>query len=249
MINFTPWDQLLRQYVDSQGCVDYRTWKAEQPQALAEWLAQQSRLELAADADADEQLALWLNLYNAIAINQVLEHYPITSIRPKILGVPNWIAFLWFFLRPVFSLGGKRYSLYQIENTILRRNFNEPRIHFALVCASIGCPLLRNSAYLPHQVRTQLAEETTRFINNPKKVHYDAASGTLYCSKIFKWYRQDFLKVATSIPDYIHSYLQTDAPITSQSPIRYLDYSWNLNEKAATEDEKSKSYVSKTNFP
>src|SRR6476469_9374949 len=101
MINFTPWDNLLRQYVNTQGRVNYRDWKSEQPQALSRWMEEISELNLEAYTNADEKLALWINLYNAIAIQQVIENYPITSIRPKILGIPNWIAFLGFFIKPV----------------------------------------------------------------------------------------------------------------------------------------------------
>jgi hypothetical protein len=230
MINFTPWDNLLRQYVNTQGRVNYRAWKSEQPQALSRWLEEISQLNLEAYSNSDERLALWINLYNAIAIQQVIENYPITSIRPKILGIPNWVAFLGFFIKPVYSIAGKRYSLNQIEHGVLRQEFDEPRIHFALVCVSLGCPLLRNGAYWPDKVRSQLEDDAIRFINNTDKVRYDSTTGTLYCSQIFKWYKADFLKVASSVPDYIKSYLKTDIPIGSNTPISYLYYDWNLNQ-------------------
>jgi hypothetical protein len=231
MIDFTVWDELLHRYVDLEGRVDYHAWSSERSQALSQWLASLQELDLRDYPNPDERLALWLNLYNAIAINQVLESYPIPSIRPKILGIPNWLAFLLFFIRPVYSFVGKRYSLNQIEHGILRREFDEPRIHFALVCASIGCPLLRNGAYFPESVRTQLEDDASRFINNPDKVRYDSQTGTLYCSKIFKWYKSDLLKVAPSIPEYIRLYLKTDVPLDASTPISYLYYDWNLNEK------------------
>ena len=153
-------------------------------------------------------------------------------VQPKLFGIPNWIAFAWFFYRPIHKLGNDYYNLNQIEHKILRRKFNEPRIHFALVCTSVGCPLLRNGAYFPETVRTQLEDDATRFINNPDKVHYDSQTQTLYCSKIFKWYQNDFLNVAPSIPDYIRSYLKTDVPIGANTPIAYLNYDWSLNRMA-----------------
>jgi hypothetical protein len=231
MINFSVWDKLLHQYVDAQGRVNYQAWKAESSQALDRWLSEIERSHLLSLAHPDEQLALWINLYNAFTIASVLENYPIASIQPKILAIPNWLAFLWFFSRPTHKLAGHRYSLNQIEHKILRRQFDEPRIHFALVCASIGCPLLRNEAYWTESVRDQLEEDAIRFINNPDKVRYDAQTQTLYCSKIFKWYRRDFLKVAPSIPDYIRSYLKTQLPIGSSTGIAYLNYDWSLNQK------------------
>ncbi|MBD2448443.1 DUF547 domain-containing protein [Nostoc sp. FACHB-152] len=231
MIDFEPWDKLLRQYVDQDGRVNYAAWKTEQPQVLADWLLSLKESTLKSNINAQEKLALWINLYNALTISSILEKYPLDSILPKIFGVPNWLGFLWFFQRRVYYIFGQHYSLAQIENQILRDELQEPRIHFAIVCASVGCPLLRPEAYFPEQVNQQLDEDTHRFINNPQKVRYDFDSQTLYSSKIFKWYRQDFLKVAPSIPEYIDSYLKIDVPLTAATPISYLDYDWSLNQR------------------
>lgn len=228
MLKFDRWDQLLRQYVDERGRVDYRRWQQEGQKSLVEWLAEMSEVDLAQHPNADEQLALWLNLYNAVTIAQILRRYPIASIQPKILGLPNWVTFLSFFLRPVYRLGDRRYSLNAIEHGILRRQFDDPRIHFALVCGSIGCPLLRNQTYQADRVQQQLAEDADRFINNPEKVHYEG--GKLYCSRIFQWYRSDFLRVAPSLPQYIQSYWRSDVELTAETPIVYLPYSWQLNQ-------------------
>ncbi|MEO8893727.1 MAG: DUF547 domain-containing protein, partial [Coleofasciculaceae cyanobacterium] len=194
---------------------------------LTQWLADIKQADITA-LNSDQQLALWINLYNAFTVASILESYPIISIQPKILGIPNLLAFAWFFYRPTHKIGDSYYYLNQIEHRILRKKFNEPRIHFALVCASLGCPLLRNEAY-DGDVRNQLEDDAMRFINNPDKVRYEASTQTLYCSKIFKWYKSDFLQVAASIPDYIGSYLKTD--IVSSVAIAYLDYDWNLNQQ------------------
>lgn len=93
MIDFEPWDRLLRQYVDQEGCVDYVAWKKEQPQAIADWLSSERNLVFKSNSNNLEQLALWINLYNAFTISTILERYPIESIRPRILGIPNWLAF------------------------------------------------------------------------------------------------------------------------------------------------------------
>ena len=228
---FTVWDKLLHQYVNEQGRVDYAAWKREQPQVLADWLLSLKDADLKSDASSSEQLALWINLYNAFTISTILERYPIKSILPKVLGVPNWIAFLWFFQRRVYDAFSKCYSLTEIEHQILRKDLQEPRIHFAIVCASVGCPLLRSQAYIPERVDQQLDEDARRFINNPDKVRYDSASGMLYCNKILKWYREDFLLVANSVPEYIRSYLETDLPLTANTPIAYLHYDWSLNQQ------------------
>ena len=228
-IDFRIWDELLQRYVDDLGRVNYRRWKAEGADVLRVWLESLADVDLADFTDADARLALWLNAYNAIAISQVLEVYPIASIRPKVLGIPNWLSFLDFFTRSNTIIGGKKYSLNQIEHAILRPEFAEPRIHFALVCASVGCPLLRRGAYFPESVRTQLEADASRFIHNPDKVRYDAQKKTLYLSKIFKWYGEDFVKAAGSVADYVGGYLGPEAAVGDGWAIVFLPYDWNLN--------------------
>jgi len=228
-IDLRIWDELLQRYVDDLGRVNYRRWKAEAADVLRVWLESLADVDLADLTDADARLALWLNAYNAIAISQVLEVYPIASIRPKVLGIPNWLSFLDFFTRSNTIIGGKKYSLNQIEHAILRPEFAEPRIHFALVCASVGCPLLRRGAYFPESVRTQLEADASRFIHNPDKVRYDAQKKTLYLSKIFKWYEEDFVKAAGSVAEYVGGYLGPEAAVGDGWAIVFLPYDWNLN--------------------
>ncbi len=228
-IDFTIWDDLLQRYVDDFGRVNYRRWKAEGADVLSAWLQTLADADLAAVTDADARLALWLNAYNAIAISQVLEVYPIASIRPKVLGIPNWLGFLDFFTRSNSIIAGKKYSLNQIEHAILRPEFAEPRIHFGLVCAAVGCPLLRRGAYFPESVRTQLEADANRFIHNPDKVRYDTEKKTLYLSKIFKWYGEDFVKASGSVVGYVGGYLGPSVAVNDRWAIVFLPYDWNLN--------------------
>ncbi len=226
---------MLKKYVNEQGRVNYAAWKRDEPEVLANWLSSIATLQINENAgtplNINDQLALWINLYNAFTVATILDKYPIKSVLPRILGIPNWLAFLSFFQRQIYIVGGKNYSLAEIENKILREKLQEPRIHFAIVCASIGCPLLRAGAYYPDQVLSQLDSDVRRFINNLDKVKYDADKDILYCSKIFKWYRQDFLQVAPSVPEYIRSYLNTKLPLTASTSVKYLYYDWNLNQQ------------------
>ena len=228
MIDWTVWHHLLQHYVNDQGQVNYQTWQTEEPDTLRHWLTALQPADLV-NLGTNEHLAFWLNLYNALTIQQVLDRYPMPSIRPPILGVPNWLAFWQFFNRTVLTWGDRTLSLNDIEHKILRPEFEEPRIHFALVCASIGCPLLRPEAYWPEQVQEQLEADAIRFINNPKKVSYTPQSHTLACSKIFKWYKADFLKVAPSVAAYIQPYLKADMPLELAPTLTYLPYDWALN--------------------
>lgn len=229
MYDLQPWDELLHQYVDEQGLVNYQAISRESTQKLTNWLNELSQInpEL---LNREQQLAFWLNLYNALVITQVLKNYPIESILPKFLGIPNWLAFWRFFSRSIYSINQHCYSLNNIEHDLIRQQFQEPRIHFALVCAAKGCPLLRNEAYSSDRLETQLHEDALRFINNPQKVFYDDSDRLLYCSQIFKWYRKDFLKVANSIPEYIQTYLNIDLPVNESIEVKYLDYDWHLNQ-------------------
>jgi hypothetical protein len=231
MLDFSSWDQMLRQYVDDQGKVDYQSWQTC-AQPLKDWLHQLAQLELNSIPDPNQRLAFWLNLYNALVIDQVLEVYPIASIRPTILGIPNWFAFLQFFEKPVYQMGERFYTLNDIEHKVIRPEFRDPRIHFALVCAAMGCPLLRNQAYQPEQLQSQLEEDARRFINNFQKVRYQPPF--LYCSKIFQWYQQDFISHSHSIPQYVAQYLSPSVPLTATTPIRYLNYDWSLNQRTSS---------------
>ncbi len=225
MIDFTPWDQLLQTYV-KDGQVDYARWQKESMPALDSWLLETQKVNLDTLNQA-EGIAFLINVYNAVTIQQVLQKYPIDSIQPTVLGVPNMASFLLFFKKPVYSLNGSKLSLDGIEHDTLRARYQESRIHFALVCASEGCPPLRAGAYMPTQLSAQLEEDTRQFINNPEKVRYDSVSRKLYCSKIFKWYRDDFLTQAASVPNYIQTYLAVELPADVE--IEYLPYSWQLN--------------------
>lgn len=228
MIDWTVWHHLLQRYVNDQGQVNYQAWQTEEPDTLRHWLAALQPAELT-NLGTNGHLAFWLNLYNALTIQQVLDRYPIPSIRPSLLGVPNWLAFWQFFNRTVLTWGDRALSLNDIEHKILRPEFEEPRIHFALVCASIGCPLLRPEAYWPDQVQEQLEADAIRFINNSNKVSYSPQSQTLACSKIFKWYKADFLKVAPSVAAYIQPYLKANMPLEPTPTVAYLPYDWTLN--------------------
>ncbi len=222
---------MLQEYV-KDGSVDYARWQQESAKALDEWLESVQSVELE-KLDRENAIALLLNLYNALVIQQILQKYPIESIRPHFLGVPNWISFLLFFKKRIYQLDGQALSLDGIEKGILRSRYKEPRMHFALVCASQGCPLLRSEAYWPDRLSAQLEEDTARFVNNPDKVHYAAPERTLYLSKIFKWYQSDFLTQAASIPGYIQPYL-TGVQLPDDISLAYKPYSWQLNQRTSS---------------
>ncbi len=176
-----------------------------------------------------ERLAYWINAYNAFTVKLVLDHYPIASIR-KIGWLPG-AAFRERFI-PMPGLKGGSVSLDDIENGTLRADFREPRIHFALVCASLSCPMLRGEAYRGADLDRQLDDQARTFLADATKNHFDTATNTLHLSSIFKWFRADFEAAAGSLPAYVARYLNDPRATAPGVRIEFLDYDWSLNDQA-----------------
>jgi hypothetical protein len=171
-----------------------------------------------------EKLAFWFNAYNALTIDLITRHPDVKSIRDV---TPNaWKAQL-------FSIGGKSYTLDDIEHKIIIGELGEVRAHFGLVCAAKSCPILRNDAYQATKISQQLDEQTRLFLNNPQRNRFDGDKKTVYLSKLFEWYKSDFVKAEGSIQKFIAPYLaKADDKTLLMLPdvkIEYLDYDWSLN--------------------
>jgi len=179
----------------------------------------------------DEQLALWINAYNAYTIKLIIDRMPLTSIRDIGLGLPV-ISGPWSI--EMANVGGTTYTLNEIEHDIIRENFQDPRIHFALVCASKSCPKLRSEAYEGSRLNSQLETDTRRFINDPVRNTFDVSARTVYFSKIFDWYESDFEKSSGSVLAFVATYLPGETRKLVEDPdckIEYLPYDWMLNGK------------------
>jgi len=224
-------DALLKKYVDGDGYVNYTAWKqsGRDRKALRSYLQQLSRADRRKQAGRNARLAFWINAYNAVTIEGILQEYPPTSIRKHTskLGGYN----IWDDL-PLL-VGNQAYSLNDIEHKILRK-MREPRIHFAIVCASVGCPRLMNEAYTAKKLNSQLAANSRDFFSRRQNFQYDANSGTVYLSSILKWFGSDFGKTEPARLAAIRAYLprafRQGGPIP-RVRIRYLDYNWNLNDQ------------------
>ena len=218
-------DQVLQEHVDENGQVNYTKLKAnpEKFEAYLDLVAAANPTELS----YNEQLTFWINAYNALVIKGVINHYPITSVRKVKL-------FNGFFSRLKFQAAGKTYTLNQIEHGIIREEFVDPRVHFALVCASSSCPPLWNRAYAVETIEARLETVTFNFIRNPEQVRIDRAKRDVYVSKIFKWYKDDFKSGYDGVADFLADYLPPeDAEYLSSTDVkfRYLDYDWTLNDQ------------------
>jgi len=233
-IDHRVWDGLLKRYVDGNGKVAYAQWKqsAQDTQALDSYLATLSAASPQARASKEATLAFWINAYNAVTVRGILREYPTTSIRnhtAKLVGYNIWDDLL-------LTVGGRGYSLNQMEHEVLRK-MGEPRIHFAIVCASISCPRLLNEAYTATRLNDQLTTNTQVFFAQPGNFRYDAGQRRFQISSILKWFGSDFGDSQAEQLRAIASYLPTreayDAAVINSVSISYLDYDWGLNDQAA----------------
>lgn len=226
----SAWTAILDRYVHS-GAVDYAGLQRSGLPDLAMYLrALEAVCRGHFDAWTREQkLAFWINAYNAYTVKLVLEHYPLKSIRS--IGLLPGAAFRKNFI-PLRNGRGQALSLSDIEHEILRREFAEPRIHFAIVCASQSCPVLRSEAFCARDVEAQLDDAARTFVGDTTKNRFDAGSRTLHLSSIFKWFREDFERAARTLPEFVARYSdeQTARALRSGNVrVDFLDYDWSLN--------------------
>ncbi len=162
--------------------------------------------------------AFWINAYNLLVIKNVVEHYPLKSPQ-DVKG---------FFNRKKFVVAGEKLTLDQIENQRLRKDEKDERIHFALICAAIGCPKIVNFAFMPDILDQQLNERAHTTINNPFYVKTDSEKKKIYVSELFQWYADDFSQNSSSLVQYLNHYLTN--PVPQNFSISYIPYDWRLNE-------------------
>lgn len=214
------WDQLLKKYVRTDGLVDYSGFQQddEQLQAYLDQLSSQAPTPAWSEA---EKLAYWINAYNAFTVKVIADNYPLESIR-ELHRVPG-VATIWH--EEFFEIAGQPSSLNQIEHGILRRDFEEPRVHFAINCASMSCPVLRAEAYFPDKLEAQLTEQARLFLQ--QDIRNQISPELVKLSSIFSWFKGDFTKQGTLI-DFINQYL--DEKVSQEADIQFLEYDWSIND-------------------
>lgn len=207
-----PWDRIVSTYVDADGRVAYRALAQNDRAALDDYL--RALAEAKPDGWAESaQIAFWLNAYNAIIVAGVLDGYSPESFfgRKRFFG---------FYERVV---AGESRSPEDIEHGILRAKFAEPRIHFALVCASTSCPKLRREAFDSASLESQLQDQTRTFLEDPARNRF--APRVVRISMIFRWFEEDFAEAAGSVIAFLRRYRRLDA----EPRVEYLEYDWTLN--------------------
>ncbi len=220
------YNQVLKTHV-KEGLVDYKSIKAN-PGVLNNYLDTLSKVDEAAFNKWSEKqrLTYLINLYNAATIKLIVDNYPVKSIRDiNKAGEGPWKL-------NVVNLFGKKISLDALEDEIIRKDYNEPRIHFALVCAAIACPKLPGWAFVPSNLEEQLAVRTKLYLEDKSINKVDEKSRTIFLSSIFDWFAEDFKKTHGTVLDFVKEYLPVAeaSKLSSDYSKKFTEYDWNLND-------------------
>jgi hypothetical protein len=213
VINHGNWTTLLQKNVSKVGVVNYKAFQKDS-KALSAYLNELSANVPTKSTSKNATLAYWINAYNAYTIKLIIDNYPTKSI--KNINDPWGKKFI--------TLSGKKYSLEGIENEILRK-MDEPRIHFAINCASVSCPNLLNEAFTEAKLEQQLKAVSKSFIND--KTKNTITANKIEVSKIFDWFGADF-KTKGSVIDFLNQYSSTK--ISANAQLTFKEYNWELNE-------------------
>jgi hypothetical protein len=229
---YAPWARILNEYVDGEGLVDYAGLKQSGMADLEAFMASLASADPAGFASDEERIAFWINAYNAVVIWQVVERYPLDSVR----DVGALWGLLGGFFKQKYPVAGTRMSADNIEHDTLRAKFDDERIHWALVCAAFGCPRLINEPYRAATLDATLAAQSFEFLRQPRGLQFEAASDTLYLSSYFDWYADDFRAVADTVLEYVTRYAPDEVAATiaergGELTIRIMDYDWALNDQ------------------
>lgn len=218
------WAKLLRDHV-VQGKVDYQGMLRDSS-LLDEYLITLEKTDLKAISN-QEKLALFINGYNACTVRLILDHSTKGAVVGSIKDIGSWFSSPWDIR--FCSIGGTKYTLNEIEHDVIRAQFTEPRVHFALNCASKSCPPLASVPYQGATLDAQLEKQAIDFVNNPRSNFVQ--DSTLHLSKIFDWYKKDF---PGGVYNFVKKYasgalLQQLSTSPDTLPIRYNEYDWSLN--------------------
>jgi hypothetical protein len=230
-IDHSAWNSFLGQYVlqgtDGISRVQYSRVSDTDRQQLRQYIATLEQLPVRRYSAA-QQLAYWINLYNAVTVEVVLQHYPVSSIRDIDISPGFFSDGPWG--KKLLTIEGQPVSLNDIEHRILRPLWQEPRLHYALNCASLGCPNLSTSAYTADAIDAMLDQAATAYVNDPRGVSFE--NDKLYVSSIYNWFRDDFGGSDRAIIDHLQRY--ASAPLkeklSATGSITAYRYNWSLND-------------------
>lgn len=225
-------DAVLRTYVDPNGLVDYEGLQASG--ALTPYLQALAATD-PSQLSEDAQFAFWMNAYNALTLKLIADNYPTRSIlrlTPVGYIIPKVTS---PFDVDVGYVGGEIRTLTEIEHEILRVQFDDPRLHFAIVCAAMSCPPLRTEAYVPERLDDQLADQGRTFLHDRSRNAVPVDAETIRISKIFRWFEEDFADDEAGLQRFLASYFEGAVREKLEAgayEVGYTDYDWTLNAQA-----------------
>lgn len=212
-IDHSAWTALLQQHVARNGNVDYKGFNKDRA-ALDSYLKMLSENKPTKDWSVQEQMAYYINTYNAYTVDLILDNYPVKSIKD--------IDGPW--TKAIIPIGDTKMSLAGVENSLLKK-MNDPRFHFAINCASISCPKLMQEAFTAGKINEQLDQAAKEFINSNNN---EISANSAKVSSIFDWYKKDFTAKGNTVIEYLNRYSTTK--INKDATLTYKDYDWGLNE-------------------
>ena len=222
-VSHKQWDQLVKKHVSEIGNVNYKGI-IQDKEHLTSYITLLSNNPPKSSWTKDETLAYWINAYNAFTVQLIIKHYPVESIK-DLGGSIYKVNTSWDI--KFIKIGYEELDLNNIEHQKIRGQFKEPRIHFAVNCASVSCPRLRFEAYTAEKLDAQLTDQTKYFLSF--KIKNDLSDPSQpKLSKLFSWYSGDFKLEGQTVIDFINKYASVKIP--ENANVDYLDYNWNLNE-------------------
>lgn len=234
-VDHRAFTELLQTYVDANGLVDYAGVQAAHDEELAPYLQMLAETD-PSNLDEQARLAFWINAYNALTLKLIVDHYPVETIRSINpaggVTVPR-LNDPWHV--EVGEVGGEVRTLDEIEHAIIRARFDEPRIHYALVCAAVSCPRLRREAFTGARLETQLDDQARTFLHDATKNQIPADGETLRLSRIFKWFEEDFGPDTEAVQRALAPYFEGTVRERLRAgayDVDYLAYDWTLNDQA-----------------
>lgn len=221
VIAHDAFDALLEEYVDRRGRVAYAKLRADKEDraALASYVAQVAEADVAKHSKK-ARLAFYINAYNALVIHAIVEQWPVESV----MKVPG------FFKKTRHGVAGKKMTLDELENGIIRPKFKDARIHFVLVCGAESCPRLRREALTEESVHGVMGRAAREFINSATRVE----GGKVHTSKLFEWFASDFERDEGSVARYLAKYFkgeQRDAIASGELELTFDEYDWAINKR------------------
>ncbi len=217
------WDQLLKKHVDANGFVNYKGFIRDSAQLNAYTRLLSSAHPNDKTWSRDEQLAYWINAYNAFTVQLVTRHYPVASIKDIKRGIP-FVNTVWDL--KFIKIQGYTYDLNNIEHNIIRPIFKDARVHCAINCASYSCPPLRAEAYTAARLDAQLTDGVRQFLKDQRRNRITSERAEV--SEIFKWFKGDFEESEGSLRQFLKKYAPVD--LNDKTEIVHIDYNWSLND-------------------